>query len=256
MVNALITGNSSGLGQGITQALLDRGYSVYGCSRRGCQLSGDLHDICCDLLDFEAVPKAMASLTKGVDHLDLVVLNAGILGEIKEMSETSLDELRHIMDINVWANKVVLDWLLRSDIQVDQILLMSSGAAVLGNKGWGGYALSKASLNMLGRLYAHEFPNTHVASIAPGLIDTQMIDYLCTEADSEKYSALQRIQSARETGVVLSPLEAAERIIQALDELKKFESGSFIDLREILAPEEYAELMKARNKTKEPLKKS
>ena len=38
-----------------------------------------------------------------------------------------------------------------------------------------------------------------------------------------------------------------ERIMQALPYLLDYESGSFIDLRQILAPEEYAELMSARN---------
>ncbi|MCG8100758.1 MAG: alcohol dehydrogenase, partial [Candidatus Thiodiazotropha taylori] len=38
---AFITGNSSGLGLGISQVLLNQGYRVYGCSRRGCKLQGD-----------------------------------------------------------------------------------------------------------------------------------------------------------------------------------------------------------------------
>ncbi|MEW8551246.1 MAG: SDR family NAD(P)-dependent oxidoreductase, partial [Candidatus Thiodiazotropha endolucinida] len=176
------------------------------------------------------------------------VLNAGILGEIKHISKTSLDELQQIMEINLWPNKIILDWLLQSHIKVDQILLLSSGAAILGNKGWGGYALSKCALNMLGRLYAHEFPATHIASIAPGLIESDMMDYLCTQADSEEYPALQRLRQARRDGAVLSPLQGAERILETLSRLKEFESGSYIDLRQILAPDEYQALIEARNR--------
>lgn len=245
---ALITGNSSGLGLGLTQNLLAEGYTVYGCSRRGCSLSGKLHDVCCDLTDFDATEKALEQLLNGVSSLELVILNAGILGELKAMQDTSIQELQTIMDINVWANKFLLDCLLKSKIAIQQIVLMSSGAAVLGNKGWGGYALSKATLNMLGRLYAHEFQNTHITAIAPGLIDSQMMDYMCNEVDSSEFPALQRTQQAKSSGKVLSPTQAAERIMQSLPYLKQYESGSFIDLREILAPEEYAELMSARNK--------
>ena len=100
---------------------------------------------------------------------------------------------------------------------------------------------------MLGRLYAHEFLDTHIISIAPGLIDSKMMDYMCTEVDSHNFPALKRIQSARQDGKVLSPIQAAERIMQALPYLLDYESGSFIDLRQILAPEEYAELMNANN---------
>lgn len=245
--NALITGNSSGLGRGLSEVLLERGYRVYGCSRRGCDLDGDVHDVTCDLTDFKAIPQALETLLADVESLDLVVLNAGVLGEIKDMSETTIDDLKTIMDINVWSNKVILDWLLQSGIKIEQILLMSSGAAVLGNKGWGGYALSKSALNMLGKLYAHEFTESHIAAIAPGLIESSIMDYLCEEADSEQFPALKRIQDARGTDVIMPPKKAAERVLQALPHVKDFESGQFIDIRQILAPEEYAELMNSRH---------
>jgi NAD(P)-dependent dehydrogenase (short-subunit alcohol dehydrogenase family) len=193
------------------------------------------------------VAPALDELLAGVKRLDLVILNAGILGEIKPMHDTSLDELQRIMDINVWSNKVVLDWLLAAGIEVGQIVAISSGAAVLGNKGWSGYALSKASLNMLLRLYAHEFPETHLSAIAPGLIDSSMMDYLCVEPDPEEYPALARIREARGTGVMPKPRQAAERVMGVMAGLKDFESGSFVDIRQILAPEEYEELMRARN---------
>jgi NAD(P)-dependent dehydrogenase (short-subunit alcohol dehydrogenase family) len=246
--NTLITGNSSGLGLGLSEVLLAHGYRVFGCSRRGCDLSGDIVDVACDLTDFDAIPKKLEQLLQGVESLELVVLNAGILGEIKHISNTSLDELRQIMDINLWPNKVILDWLLQSGIKVKQILLISSGAAVLGNKGWGGYALSKSALNMLGRLYAHEFPTAHIASIAPGLIESTMMEYLCTQVDSEEYPALKRLQQARNEGAVLLPVQGAERILETLSRLKEFESGSYVDLRQIFAPDEYQALIVARNR--------
>lgn len=243
MANKLfITGNSSGLGQGLSELFLEKQWQVYGCSRRGCELDG-INDVRCDLTRFDQLPQALETLLQDVEHLDLIVLNAGILGQIKPMSENSVDELRQIMEVNVWSNKVVLDWLLHSGKSVDQIVMISSGAAVLGNKGWGGYALSKSALNMLGKLYAHEFSKTHISAIAPGLIDTPMMDYLCVEPDPEEYPALQRIRDARGTDVMPKPKEAAERIWKVLPHLKEYPSGSFIDIRKILSPDEYERLM-------------
>jgi NAD(P)-dependent dehydrogenase (short-subunit alcohol dehydrogenase family) len=247
--NVFITGNSSGLGLGLSQVLLSHNYRIYGCSRRGCKLTGNIIDCRCDLTQLDKIPETLRQLLQGVERLDLVVLNAGVLGEIKAMSATSVAQLRQIMDINLWPNKVILDWLLEEDLLINQILLLSSGAAVLGNKGWGGYALSKCALNMLGRLYAHEFTKSHIASIAPGLIDSSMMDYLCTQADSESYPALQRIKQARENGTILTPVMGGERIMTALPLIRSFESGSYIDLREILAPDEYQTLIEARNRT-------
>jgi NAD(P)-dependent dehydrogenase (short-subunit alcohol dehydrogenase family) len=238
---ALITGTSAGLGRGLAQALLARDWSVYGCSRRASDLDG-LRSARVDLTRHAAVGPALEGLVAGVPALDLVVLNAGILGAIRDIGETPLEDLQRVMETNVWANKTVLDWLLHSDRPVRQILLISSGAAVLGNRGWGGYALSKAALNMLTRLYAHEFPDTHLAALAPGIIDTAMMDRLCDETDATRFPALERLQSARGTDAMPEPMEAAERILSVLDELRTRPSGSFVDIREILDPEGYAAL--------------
>ncbi len=247
MKNVFITGNSRGLGQGFTEVLLNHDYHIYSCSRQGCPIKNQhITDIHCDLSNLDNIHATLANLLTSLKQLDLIILNAGMLGEIKPMQQTSIAELEHIMTRNVWSNKVILDYFLQSEIQVRQILLISSGAAMVGNKGWGGYALSKSSLNMLARLYAQEFSNSHIISIAPGMIETAMMDYLCNEVDSQEYSALQRIHSAREQGKVVTPYVAAERIIQALPELEKIDSGEYIDIRQIVAADEYAELMKSR----------
>ena len=150
---AFITGNSSGIGLALTEEYLSRGYKVYGTSRRGCRLTHErLHDVRCDLADFETVAPVLNALLGDVRKLDLVVLNAGILGDIRELHDTPMEDIRHVMDVNLWANKAVMDWLHASGIRIRQIVFMSSGAAVNGNKGWSGYALSKAALNMMAQL--------------------------------------------------------------------------------------------------------
>lgn len=232
--NILITGNSSGLGAGMTKYYLSRDHQVFGCSRRGCDIqSKRLHDIRCDLSDLEAIPTVLNQLLMSTDGLDLVMLNAGILGEIKELHNTSMDEIRQIMDINVWSNKVIMDWLYQWGKSIKQIVMISSGASILGNRGWGGYALSKATLNMLARLYSQEFLNTHVSVIAPGLIDSAMMDYLCVEPDAEEYPAVQRLRKARGTVAMPKPDEAARRIASMLPKLLEFDSGSYIDIRQL-----------------------
>ena len=241
---ALITGISRGLGRGLAEVLIDEGYYVYGCSRSGQAFNEQMHHITCDLSVVEDIHHCFEKLLANVQSLDVVILNAGILGDIKDMSATSVDELENMMTMNVWSNKVILDFLLQSDIKVGQIILMSSGAAVLGNKGWGGYALSKAALNMLGKLYSHEFSSAHITSIAPGIIDTDMMNYLCNDADSKAFPALQRLKDARGTDSMQTPEVAARKIVEALPILKNFDSGSFVDLRQIFAPDEYANLMK------------
>ncbi len=208
---------------------------MYGCSRRGAGFSHPrFHDIRADLSDLDRIPSHLERLLRGVRQLDRVFLNAGILGRIQPLSATSMDAIREIMDINVWSNKVILDWLLNSGIPITQIIMISSGASILGNKGWGGYALSKSALNMLARLYSHEFPDTHISAIAPGLIDSAMMDYLCDGPDVSEYPALRRLRDARGTAAMPTPELAAEKIDASLPLLRQQPSGGYIDLREIM----------------------
>lgn len=229
-----ITGNSSGLGRGLTQAFLQSGWHVYGMSRRGCEgLEGDLNDIQCDLGDLDSIVPALDQLTQTTRHFDLVILNAGLLGPIQDLSQTPIETIETLMRVNVWSNKVILDWLLQSKTSVDQIVLISSGAAVNGNRGWGGYSLSKSTLNMLTNLYAPEFPNTHLCALAPGLVDTKMQDYLCDpeKVDDDIYTSVKKLRSARHTEAMPQPLDAAWQIINVLPQLRSLPSGKFADIR-------------------------
>ncbi len=243
----LVTGNSSGLGRGLSEAWLERGAEVYGLSRRGSpDLAGRVADQTCDLADLEAIPGCLQRLLGDAPGLDVAVLNAGVLGRIEDVSATPLEEMRAVMDLNLWANKVVMDWLHAWGRPLGQVVMVSSGAAVLGNRGWGAYALSKAALNMLARLYAHEFPGTHITALAPGIIDTPMMDYLCGEADAQAFPALQRLRDARGTAAMPGPREAAEQVISVLGRLREEPSGSFVDIRSLLDPEAYRRLMAGR----------
>ena len=246
MRNAFITGTSSGLGYGLAAELLNSAWTVYGCSRRDSDLQGIQHQNI-DLTDYDTLPGKLSQLLQSASSLDLVILNAGILGEIRDLHATPMHQVKDVMEINVWANKAVMDWLHQSGKEISQIVMISSGAAILGNRGWSGYALSKATLNMLAKLYAHEFPDTHISALAPGIIDTPMMDYLCEEADAASFPALNRLREARGTEVMPAPRQAGSRVIQVLADLRERPSGSFIDIREMLEPEHYSRLYESRS---------
>ena len=232
--SALITGNSSGLGLGLTRVLLAQKARVYGMSRRGCPEAGVAGDEQVDLSDFDATAAAMERLLAEVESLDLVVLNAGLLGHMQRMQDAAMEELRLLMDVNTFANKVILDALLRHEVRVGQIIGISSGAAVSGHAGWSGYSLSKAALNMMMQLYAHEFPEeTAINALAPGLVDTSMQDYLCEEADRDHFPVLQRLKAARGTADMPDPESAGRAIVDVLTRLRQTTRGSFVDIRQL-----------------------
>lgn len=230
--NVFITGVSSGLGQGLTKEYLERGCTVYGLSRRGAGLADKrLHEIKADLANLGAIPGVLDELVSSAE-MDLAILNAGMLGGFKPMPEIGLDELRHALDINVWANKVMLDWFAAHHAP-RQVVLVSSGAAITGHKGWGTYAMSKAALNMLAQLYAHDMSATHIAAFAPGLVHTAMQDQIYANVDEMRFPSVKGLKAARNTPDMPEPDEAARRIANAIEQLPdRIESGQYIDVRQ------------------------
>lgn len=234
--SVFITGISSGLGLALAESYLEQGWNVYGLSRRGSPIDHPaLRQVTCDIGDAGQLSAALPQLLRGVSSLDLTLLNAGVLGGILDLTETSMTAIQQVMEINVWANKRIVDWLVAQPVKLDQVVAISSGAAVNGNRGWGAYALSKATLNMLVQLYARELPDTHFCALAPGLVDTAMQAYLCDaeRVDEVHYPSVKKMRSARGTDAMPSPQAAARHIAEVIPTLRQVPSGSFQDVRHL-----------------------
>jgi NAD(P)-dependent dehydrogenase (short-subunit alcohol dehydrogenase family) len=234
--NVLITGIHTGLGHALARCCLERGDRLLALSRRQPEdLSGaeGLRFRALDLRRFDEIPRAVAELLEGVPSLELALLNAGVLGEIKDLRRTSIDELRAVMDVNVWANKILIDALAGSDLPVAQVVAISSGAAFNGSGGWGPYSISKSALNLLVRVYAHEHPETHFTALAPGVIETGMIRHILTRPEDPRHDANRRIRAAEAEGRILSPRAAAENLLARVAELTQRPSGAYVDIRDL-----------------------
>lgn len=233
--SVFITGVSSGIGFGLAQEYLRRGDVVYGASRRTPDgLVGDnFHFLSLDLCDTANVQSSLPKFLPANTNLDAVVLNAGILGSIGDMKDTSIAEMKQTMDINVWSCKTVLDALIHH-CSIKNVISISSGAAVNGNRGWNGYSISKAALNMLTSLYARENPDIHFAAVAPGLVDTAMQDYLCGHVSDPRFPSLETLKSRRGTDEMPKPDILAKKLVSLFDSVEKHvESGGFVDVRHL-----------------------
>lgn len=230
-----ITGIGSGLGRALVEEGLKRGYEVYALSKNLPEdFKGKVNFVKCDLLKLEEIQGCIFKLLNGIKDLDLVILNAGILGKFSDMKDISLHEIDEVMKVNLWANKVIIDTLMDLEIKVKTLIGISSGAARNCNRGWNAYSLSKAGLNCLLKLYSWELPETKVIALAPGLVLTQMLKEVM-EQDEKKYPSIKRIKNAPK----LTPEKAAEFIFSVLPKLEDIESGSFIDVRDFPEYEEY-----------------
>jgi len=235
-MNIFITGTSSGIGNGLALEYLKRNVNVWGISRRDItEFSEDEHyqHLQLDLTAAEEVIKLIPDFLSGTNHLDLVILNACILGEIKFTNEVPVDQMKQVFEINVWANKILLDCLFSHGKKIKQVVGISSKAALRSSPGWGSYSLSKAGLDMLMNIYAKEYPETHFSAFAPGLVDSEIQDYIYQLKDTKKFPTAKNLQEARYTEAMPDAVTAAPMLIEGIEKALNFDSGSHVDVREM-----------------------
>jgi NAD(P)-dependent dehydrogenase (short-subunit alcohol dehydrogenase family) len=232
----LITGTSSGIGLGLAKAYLNRSSNVYGISRRDAvKLShqkGYRH-LQLDLTDYDQAEETIPAFLEGINTLELLILNAGILGDIKWMSEIDVEGMKKVMEVNVWSNKVLLDLLFNLDINIKQVVGISSKAALRSTPGWGPYCMSKAGLDMLLNIYAKEYPEVHFSALAPGLVDSEIQETIYHIKETEKYPTIKRLQEARFTEEMPDAYAAAPILIEGINKALQYESGLHLDVREM-----------------------
>ena len=185
---ALVTGASRGIGRAAAKALAASGAHVILVARTVGGLE-DVDDeiraaggaatlVPLNLRDFAALDRLGASIFERWGRLDAFFANAGVLGALTPLSHLEPKLFEELMEVNVTANwRLIrsLDPLLRRS-EAGRALFMSSGVARKHVPYWGGYAVTKAALEMLAFTYAAECAGTaiKVNVLNPGPVRTAM----------------------------------------------------------------------------------
>ena len=229
MANILITGASSGLGEALVEAYLQNGDTVYAIGKT-LPKRFDSHPhfffFPYDLSETFMIKSTIKEFVQN-HSFETAILNAGVLGDIQTLNKTEVSNIKEVMEINVWANKELIDTLAEHTQHIGQIVGISSGAAVNGSKGWGSYSLSKCALNMLLNVYAKELPYIHFTALAPGIISTPMVKHIIEDVDDTVFPSAKKLKESH----IQTPKEAATHLLNIIPKLLTYESGSFLDVR-------------------------
>ncbi|BET26777.1 hypothetical protein EV673_0103 [Limnobacter thiooxidans] len=241
MIKAVLTGHSKGLGLGIAQSLLARGYPVLGLSRSIHaelqkqfptllqQLPVDLaeHAALQELLAGEALPEFMANATQL-----LLINNAGLVSPIGPLSVQPASDISRSMQLNV-TTPLVLSAHITQLLKVDQqlrVLHVSSGAGRSAYPGWSVYCASKAALDMHAQAtQLDKLEQVRIFSLAPGVIDTDMQAQI-RDTDEALFPNKKRFEELKSTQQLSSPKQTGERLVDYLLS-PKFGSLAVDDLR-------------------------
>lgn len=179
---ALIAGASRGLGLGLAEEFIRRGWHVVGTVRNGNTL---LHKVKSPNLEIEMVdinfPDQVHVLHDRLKArgFDLIFVNAGVSnGPNESLADLSEAAFTRIMVTNAYSPirflHVFADLVAPGGIEA----VMSSGLGSVANNtngGWEAYRASKAALNTMIRSYAARAPSGRtILSITPGWVRTDM----------------------------------------------------------------------------------
>jgi NAD(P)-dependent dehydrogenase (short-subunit alcohol dehydrogenase family) len=220
---ALVTGASRGIGAATAEALAAAGAHVILVARTASALEavddriheagGSATIAPLDLTEGESIGKLAAAVAERWEALDILMLNAAMLGSLTPVEHIDPKEYARILGTNLLANQAMIaafDPLIRRSERAEIIALTSS----VGSEPrafWGAYGSSKAALEMLLGAYADETRHSgriRVHIVDPGATRSRMrqLAFPGEEPDSVKppevvaAAILERLQSDGATG--------------------------------------------------------
>ena len=186
---ALVTGASRGIGAAIAQALAAGGAHVILVGRTSSaleEIEDQIHDrggsatiAPLDLTEGESIGKLAAAVAERWEKLDILVLNAAMLGSLTPVQDIDPKEYSRLLSLNLLTNQALIaafDPLLRRADRAD-IVALTSSVGMEPRAFWGAYGSSKAALETLLGAYADETEFTgrmHVHIVDPGATRTRM----------------------------------------------------------------------------------
>lgn len=234
---ALVTGATGGLGRSISTALADAGATVLVGYRSGAEaahtLAKRLADVAgpphravpCDVSDSACMGALASQVAAEFGHLDVLVNSAGTT---RYVAHHALDELDDALIDRIFTTNVRGTI---ASVRAFQSLLAQHGRGLVVNissiaaqTAMGSniaYCASKAAVDNLTKSLARALsPEIRVASVAPGLVDTEFVRGLddAWRAEQAARTPLQRLAT---------PIEVANAVVALATQLT-FTTGAVI----------------------------
>lgn len=230
----IITGTSRGLGEAMVRQLIKPEHMLICISRHKnskliaeAQKAGvKLEYVEFDLSVTEHIDALSARILNKIQKNELtaayLINNAGTVQPIEPAHKSNGDAIDKSMKINAIAPMILSSNFMKwaQHLTIDKrILNISSGAGRNPYYGWSAYCSAKAALDHYTRCVALEQQaaenKVRIASVRPGVIDTEMQQQIRSATD-ENFKDVKRFIDLKDSGQLLSPEIAAERLLEQL----------------------------------------
>jgi len=215
---ALVTGASRGIGRAIAVALAKKGCNVIINYARDEENAKKTEEMCraygvetltvrADVSNREEVREMVEKAIEKFGRIDILINNAGILGKTINPREISDEEWDRVLGVNLKGAFIVTQEVLKY-MKRGKIVNIASIAGKDGGTVGAHYAASKGGLIALTfNLARHLAPNILVNAVAPGPVETDMINEEMRE----------RLRKLSLTGEIAKPEDIAHAVIFLLE---------------------------------------
>lgn len=162
----VITGASSGIGYATARLFSERGYRVYGISRRG--------DLKADVRNYEEIKGAIERVVEKEGGLDILVVNAGI-ARVGYVEEFEISDWLEVLNTNLNGAFYTVKAALPHIREGGHIVFVGSIASKRAFPGWAAYCASKWGLLGFAKSLGEELKGKiKVSTVLPGAVDTPL----------------------------------------------------------------------------------
>lgn len=195
MTTTLITGGNRGLGHEIARRLVQAGQTVWIGARdteNGRKAADRLGAgfVQLDVTDDASVGAAVETLRERAGHLDVLVNNAGILGEVTAPEDMTADQIRHVYETNVFGlvrvthaflpllRKATAPSVVNVTSGLGSFTLTHDPERVESQYPLAAYGSSKSAVTMLTTQYARTIPDVRFNAVDPGQTATEFTGHI------------------------------------------------------------------------------
>lgn len=210
----LLTGAGRGIGKALAEGFAREGADVALIARTQTELEQTAENIRAigrrvlaiptDVSDPDAVAYFTKEVSNDFGRIDILINNAGIQGPIGSMVGNDLKEWMHTVAVNLFGTflciRAVLPMMMER--RRGKIINLSGGGATGPRQNFSAYAASKAAIIRLTETLAEEVKpfNIQVNAIAPGAINTRMLDEVLAAGEAAGEISLSQAKRQKESG--------------------------------------------------------
>nr|ACQ58945.1 17-beta-hydroxysteroid dehydrogenase 14 [Anoplopoma fimbria] len=235
----IVTGGSKGIGRGIVKVFVENGAKVVFCARGGAAgeaLEAELNKagpgsckfVTCDISKEDDIKRLIAVTVEHYGHIDCLVNNAGRHPPHKPTDDTTAEEFRDLLNLNLvnyfLASKYALPYLRQRQ---GNIINVSSLVATIGQKDAAPYVATKGAIISMTEAMAVDESryNVRVNCISPGNVLTPLWEELAGQTPDaaaaiktgETHQLLGRMGTEAESGLAALYLAADATFCTGID---------------------------------------